>query len=145
MTKNTSRRLKHHRESATFHIKSANIKSNLEEIILKNLGDFIQLSHKTMLKGGDKNIDIKKVEGEANIQTIQAGCLVALKVHIHHYANVYFDLPGYLARLNTELELKPASVVQVLVKTEKPKTQQPELIEMSEESNNSFFSLDNIK
>lgn len=127
MTKNNSRRLKHHRESFTFQINCDVVKPNIEEIFMKNILEFSQLSHKTIMKGGSKEKDIKQIDGQADIQIIKGGVLVQASIHIHHYANVYFDINPFLARLNSELGLKPGSVVSVVIKSSPPIVNRPEL------------------
>lgn len=140
MTK-TSRRLKHYHDTVIVFINTSDPKSDLQEIIMNNTGEFVRLTYKAAKKGTLEE-DIKLVECDLSLRDVAEGVIVKINLHVHHYSAVYFDLQAFLARLNTVLALKPGSVVE----TEEPKKEikQPKKIitkaKAPEEESHSFLS-----
>lgn len=107
-----SKRLKHYLETAIVFINTKDPRSDLQEIIIKNASEFVKLTYKAA-KQGSVDVDIKFIDCEVTMSEIPEGMIAKLRLHVHHYSSVFFDLQPFLARLNTELSLKPGSVVKL--------------------------------
>lgn len=108
-----SRRLKHYFDTFIVFIDTKDPRPDLQEIIMNSTNDFVLLSHKASQKGGTKETDVKLIDCHATMSEIAEGVIAKIRIHVHHYAAVYFDLNAFLARLNKELSLKPGSVVRL--------------------------------
>ena len=110
MTK--SRRLKHFKETNEFYVKTP-ARPDLEFLVLDNVRDYVMLSHKYLLKGQTLETDIKKVDGQVQIDSLKNQYKIKLHLHVHHYSACYFDLNPYLGKLAAVLKLEPNSISTV--------------------------------
>lgn len=104
-----SRRLKHYHTTIFFDINST-CQSDLESILYRAVDGNIRLTQKYINKGSTLSMDIKRVIPTINIVTTDNGITVQLKIHIQHYAKVYFDETNYLAIVTHLLGFQPGSV-----------------------------------
>jgi hypothetical protein len=105
----TSRRLKHLHENHTYFIQTKG-SPDTEHKILSLVDEYVLIHQKYLAKGHTKLTEIKQIIKLVTIHSIDNGIQFNLKLHISHYTNLYFNLLGYLARLNSELGLAPASI-----------------------------------
>ena len=71
----------------------------------------IHLEQKVLNKGNTLEEDLKKIDKQLQIvQHTPTAYVVQLTLHIHHYSRLYFDTEEYMALVNAELNLPPASV-----------------------------------
>ena len=104
-----SRRLKHLKEVHRFFIEGVG-SPGMEEIILRLVNEFILIHQKYKNKGHSRDSEIKQIEKHLNTSVTDVGISFKLHVHVHHYTKVYFNIYEYIAKLNNELKLPPASI-----------------------------------
>lgn len=100
-----SRRLKHLREQHKFYIKGQ-ASPETEHVILKLVDEYVLIHQKYLSKGHTKETEIKRIEKQINFKDDG----ITLALHVSHYTNLYFSIYEYIARLNSELGLPPASI-----------------------------------
>jgi hypothetical protein len=105
----TSRRLKHLHEDHTFFIKTKG-SPDTEHKILSLVDEYVLIHQKYLAKGHTKLTEIKQIVKHVTFHQLDNGIQFNLKLHISHYTNLYFNLLEYLAKLNSELGLSPASI-----------------------------------
>lgn len=107
-----SRRLKHLKELETFVIKTSGTPQT-EHAIMSLVDQFVFIYPKYITKGHTKETEIKQIEKKIDITPHEEGLLVKLSIHVSHYTQLYFDLYQYLAKLNSDLSLPPASIKSI--------------------------------
>ena len=109
-----SRRLKHLVENHVFLIKTAG-QPNTESIIRNLVDEHIMIYQKYINKGHTKEGEIKKIDKTLELKQQDNGLIAKLSIHVHHYTKLYFSLYDYIAKLNSELKLPPASIIHTHV------------------------------
>jgi hypothetical protein len=104
-----SRRLKHLKEEHTFFIKGQG-SPETEYTILKLVDEYVIIHQKYLAKGHTKQTEIKQIEKQINFSQKDNTIQFKLSLHVSHYTNLYFNIYEYIARLNSELKLPPASI-----------------------------------
>ena len=101
--------MKHLKEEHQFFIEGAPSPS-IEQSVLGLVDEFVLIYPKYMNKGHTKQSELKQVEKHVSVTVTERGVAVKLNVHVHHYSKVYFNIFEYMAKLNAELKLPPASI-----------------------------------
>ena len=115
-----SRRLKHLKESHQFFIEGDG-SPIMEQTILSLVDEFVLLYPKYINKGHSKQSEIKQIDKHVTISVSNNGFSFKLDIHIHHYTKLYFNIYEYIAKLNAELKLPPASIKYGPFNEDKPK------------------------
>jgi hypothetical protein len=105
----SSRRLKHLNEEHIFTIKTKG-SPDTEHKILSLVDEYVHIHQKYLAKGHTKLTEIKQIVKHVSFNQMEDGIQFKLKLDIGHYTNLYFNIFEYLARLNSELGLPPASI-----------------------------------
>ena len=104
-----SRRLKHFKEEHEFFIKTVG-EPGTECIVRNRIDENIRIYQKYVNKGHTKDGEIKKIDKTIKLTQTGDQLRVQLGIHVHHYTKVYFTLYDYLAQLNSDLNVPPASI-----------------------------------
>jgi hypothetical protein len=133
-----SRRLKHLNEKHVFFIKTIGA-PNTETLIRSLVDDHILIYQKYTNKGHTKDTEIKKIDKVVELKQQDNGLIVKLSIHVHHYTSLYFSLYDYIAKLNSELKLPPASIKHTLVENENPVVEKSVVKKLNKDDSNSMF------
>jgi hypothetical protein len=109
-----SRRLKHNKEEYSFFVPKS--KYSNQGSLRKELYDLIPYAiniypkYKNPPKNHTKETEIKLIEREFEFTDGEIGVYVILKLHIHHYTKLYFDLSYYFGLLEDKFGLDTGNV-----------------------------------